>query len=127
MDFTWVDKIQTFKVERREIPRPNGKSYYLNSSTLIGVLHTTEGTTVEGACDTLNEKFSAPHFIAGEGKIVQCRPLNAQGSALRSGMGNTANVHGSDSDRNGREIEREALVTQSRNAGRAEIDSDIEN
>jgi hypothetical protein len=93
MDITWVDKIQTFKVERREIPRPNGKSYFLNSSTLIGVLHTTEGTTVEGAWNTLNEKFSPPHFITGQGKIVQCRPLNVQGAALRPGIGNTANVH----------------------------------
>src|SRR5215210_5170029 len=93
MDVTWVDKIHTFDVEKREIPRPNGKPYFLNSSTLIGVLHTTEGSTVKGAWNTLSQKSVAPHFIAGEGKIVQCRPLNVQGSALRSGSANTANVH----------------------------------
>ncbi len=93
MSITWVDKIQTFNVERREIPRPGGKPYFLNSSTLIGILHTTEGTTTDGAWNALNDKSSAPHFIAGQGRIIQCRPLNVQGSALRSGHDNTANVN----------------------------------
>lgn len=93
MEITWVDRIHTYKVERHEIPRRDGKPYYLNSSTLIGVLHTTEGTTVDGAWNSLSKDYIAPHFIAGEGRIVQCRPLNVQGSALRSGNANTANVH----------------------------------
>lgn len=93
MAIEWVNTIGQFNVERREIPRPQGKPYLLNSSTLIGILHTTEGTTVNGAWNVLNEKHSAPHFIAGEGRIVQCRPLNVQGAALVPGPDNTANVH----------------------------------
>jgi hypothetical protein len=93
MPIDWVTQIHTFVVEHREIPRPANRPYFLNSSTLIGVLHTTEGTTVNGAWTTLNAAHSAPHFIAGENRIVQCRPLTVQGAALRSGNGNTANVH----------------------------------
>ena len=48
MDITWVGEIQNFEVERRKIPRTGGKSYYLNSSTLIGVLHTTERINYRG-------------------------------------------------------------------------------
>ncbi len=51
--------------------------------TLIGVLHTTEGDTVEAAWRTLGQQNAAPHFIAGEHTIVQCRPLNVEASTLR--------------------------------------------
>ncbi|MEO7323745.1 MAG: hypothetical protein ABIW82_02855 [Dokdonella sp.] len=93
MNITWVDRIGTYDVVRREIPRPEGKPYYLNSSTLIGVLHTTEGNTVASAWSTLNASSSAPHFILGQNSIVQCRPLNVQGAGLRSNNANVANVH----------------------------------
>lgn len=89
----WIPSIHTFPVEHREIPRPHGKPYFLNGHTQIGVLHTTEGTTVDGAWSTLSAASSAPHFITGQQRIVQCRPVNVQGAALRSGNGNTANVH----------------------------------
>ena len=48
-DLRWLKRIGDYDVIRREIPRPGGKPYYLNGSTLIGVLHTTEGDTVEAA------------------------------------------------------------------------------
>jgi hypothetical protein len=80
----WIDRIGDFPVEHREIKRPGNKPYYINSHTMIGVLHTTEGDTVNGAWTTLNASHSAPHFIAGEGRIVQCRPLTAQGAALKN-------------------------------------------
>ena len=73
-----------FRVEKKEIPRPGGAPYHQTSNTSIGVLHTTEGSTVDGAWRTLSQAGSAPHFITGEGRIVQCRPLTAQGSALRT-------------------------------------------
>ena len=92
-DLRWLERLGNYKVIRREIPRPGGKPYYLNGSTLIGVLHTTEGDTVEAAWRTLRQQNSAPHFIAGENTIVQCRPLNVQASTLRPGRNNTANVH----------------------------------
>jgi hypothetical protein len=92
-DLRWLTRIGDYEVIRREIPRPGGKPYYLNGSTLIGVLHTTEGDTVEAAWRTLRQQHAAPHFIAGENTIVQCRPLNVQASTLRPGRNNTANVH----------------------------------
>lgn len=80
----WIERIGDFEVERAEIKRPGNRPYFNNSHTRIGVLHTTEGTTVKGAFATLNKKHSAPHFIAGEGRILQCRPITKQGAALRS-------------------------------------------
>lgn len=77
-----LDKIFDFTVEQREIPRPGGKKFFFNSHTQIGVLHTTENGSIEGSFNSLKAQFSAPHFIAGEGRIIQCRPITAQGSAL---------------------------------------------
>jgi hypothetical protein len=81
----WLTRIGDFRIERREIVRPAHKPYYQSSHTMIGVLHTTEGDTIEGAYAALEASRSAPHFIAGEGRIIQCRPLSAQAAALRSG------------------------------------------
>jgi hypothetical protein len=80
----WLDEVFGFNVERREIKRSGGRPYFPISNTGVGVLHTTEGDTVDGAWSTLNGNFSAPHFITGENRIVQCRPLTAQGAALRA-------------------------------------------
>lgn len=85
----WVGRIGEFTVERKEIKRPGNKPYFINSHTMIGVLHTTEGDNVGGAFSTLAANFSAPHFIIGEGRILQCRPVTAQAAALKAG----ANVH----------------------------------
>ncbi len=80
----WIDRIGDFAVERKEITRPGNRPYFNNSHTMIGVLHTTESNKVKSAFDTLFQKHSAPHFIAGEGRILQCRPITKQGSALKS-------------------------------------------
>ncbi|HEX7315251.1 MAG TPA: SH3 domain-containing protein [Pyrinomonadaceae bacterium] len=85
----WVSRIGDFVVERKEIKRPGNKPYFINSHTMVGVLHTTEGTTVDGAFSTLAASHSAPHFIIGQNRIMQCRPLTAQAAALRS----PANTH----------------------------------
>lgn len=79
----WVDQIGNFTVERKEIPRPGNAPYFNNSHTMIGVLHTTESDTVKSAFNTLLAKHSAPHFIAGEGRILQCRPITKQAAALK--------------------------------------------
>lgn len=79
----WVDRIGNFNVERKEIPRRNNAAYFNNSHTMIGVLHTTESDGIQGAFATLLEKHSAPHFITGEGRIMQCRPITKQGAALK--------------------------------------------
>lgn len=85
----WVSRIGDFVVERKEIRRPGNKPYFNNSHTMVGVLHTTEGTTVDGAFSTLAANHSAPHFIIGQNRIVQCRPVTVQGAALKG----SANTH----------------------------------
>ena len=80
----WIKRIGDFEVERAEIKRPGGKPYFNNSHTRIGVLHTTEGDNVSGAFAALSSAHSAPHFIAGEHRILQCRPVTKQGAALLS-------------------------------------------
>ncbi|HKV38813.1 MAG TPA: hypothetical protein VJX67_06345 [Blastocatellia bacterium] len=75
-------------VEKKEIRRAGGKPYIANTANGTGVLHTTEGGSVAGAWNTLSKSGSAPHVICGEGRIVQCRPLNVQGAALRGGPNN---------------------------------------
>ncbi len=80
----WLERIGDFVVERAEIRRPGNKPYFNASHTGLGVLHTTESNTVNSAFQTLKSNFSAPHFIAGENRILQCRPVNKQAAALLS-------------------------------------------
>lgn len=82
MAIEFPDTIFGFKVEKRVIPRPGGAKFMFNSHTQIGVLHSTENPSVDGSFTTLNKKHSAPHFIVGEGRIIQCRSLTHQGAAL---------------------------------------------
>jgi hypothetical protein len=88
----WLERIFDFPVERREIFRENRRPYFVNTHTQIGVLHTTEAPTIERSWQALNGHHSAPHFLVGEGRIVQCRPLTVQGSALRGGAPCHANA-----------------------------------
>jgi hypothetical protein len=72
-------------VEKQELPRPGGKPYYpMATDGQIVVLHTTEGSSVAGAVGVLKAKSSGPHFIVGEGRIVQTRPVGAQGASLHA-------------------------------------------
>jgi len=83
----WVDRIGSFDVGRRESKRPGGQPYIPLANPRAFVLHTTEGTTVDGAWQTLNERGSAPHFLVGENRIVQMRPLDVQAATLRDNGG----------------------------------------
>ncbi|HEX8174460.1 MAG TPA: peptidoglycan-binding domain-containing protein [Pyrinomonadaceae bacterium] len=89
----WPAKIFDFEVERREIPRKGGKPYYAIAHSQVGVLHTTEGNTVNAAWTTLSAHNSAPHFIVGENRIVQCRPLSKQAAALHGNPPFNANTN----------------------------------
>jgi hypothetical protein len=89
----WPAKIFDFDVERREIKRPGGKPYYAAAHSQIGVLHTTEGNGVNQAWNTLSAHNSAPHFIVGENRIVQCRPLSKQAAALHGNPPFNANTN----------------------------------
>src|SRR6185369_17661749 len=82
MAIDFPEQIFGFNVEKRVIPRPGGQNFLFNSHTQIGVLHTTENPSVESSFNTLNKNHSAPHFIVGEGRIIQCRSLTHQAAAL---------------------------------------------
>ncbi len=88
-NLTWLEKIFDFTVEKHEIPRLNHAPYHAMDSTGIGVLHTTEGSRVIDAIDAMEHGLKAGkpsdpcHFIAGENRIVQCRPLGFQAASLR--------------------------------------------
>ena len=43
---------------------------------VVGVLHTTEGATAEGAADTFHANGDAPHFAIDAASIIQFRPLD---------------------------------------------------
>jgi hypothetical protein len=95
MAIEFPDKIFGFRVEKRLIPRPGGRRFLFNSHTQIGVLHTTEDPSVNGSFRTLREQNSAPHFIVGEGRIIQCRSLTHQGAALKGNAPCFANAQAS--------------------------------
>jgi hypothetical protein len=73
-------------VEKHEILRPGGAAYY--PLTLIAdgkpVIHTTEGYAIAAALNVFEAKHDGPHFLAGEGRAIQCRPLHVQAAALHA-------------------------------------------
>lgn len=80
----WLTSLYSFEVEHREIPRGGGKPYYPSSRPPRGILHTTENDDIDLAWRWLLESRSAPTFITGENRIIQCRPLGVQAAALRT-------------------------------------------
>ena len=88
----WLDgqTIFGFTVEKHEIPRLGGASYYpMPISTGLGGLHTTEGNSLKGAIAAMeaglkkHQPSDACHFICGEGRIVQTRPVGVQAASMR--------------------------------------------
>lgn len=80
----WIDRIEDFRVEKREGRRPGGQAYLrLVNSTRQVIWHTTEGSSVDAAVETLRRNFSCPHFVIGPNRIVQMRPLWAQAATVR--------------------------------------------
>jgi len=90
----WIDGQVLFgvTVEKHESPRSNGRPYYPMDPTGIGVIHTTEGSSVAGALAILSHNFDASHFVVGQGRIVQLRPLGAQAAALHSPQNQYAEI-----------------------------------
>lgn len=83
----WWTRAGEYPIRRKESPRPGGQAYLPLGPARAVILHTTEGPSVEGAWGTLNEKAAAPHFIVGENRIVQCRPLTAQAATVHNHNG----------------------------------------
>jgi hypothetical protein len=88
----WLTEIFGFQVEKLEIPRRSGLPYAHIMPTGRGVLHTTEGSSLVGAVSSLRVDHFAPHFITGEGRIIQTRPIGVQASALHDPMNHDAYV-----------------------------------
>lgn len=79
----WINQIGAYRVEKKEGPRPGGAAYLkLRPGTPAFCIHTTEGSTVDGAVSTIRSRFTAPHFVVGQNRIVQMRPLWAQGATV---------------------------------------------
>jgi hypothetical protein len=76
----WVDKIGHHKVHRV----PVGSGGRLATAHPSACLHTTEGSTFDGAVGTIRSTGFAPHFTVGDDQIAQMRPLSSQGAALRA-------------------------------------------
>jgi hypothetical protein len=87
----YVEKIASFDVEKKEIPRPGGAAFLKLSETPSGCLHTTEGHDIDSAWNTNRndpDGSFGPHFYVGENRIIQARPLWAQASSLLGGEPN---------------------------------------
>jgi hypothetical protein len=89
----WITEMYGTKVEHYPMPRPGNAPYYRASLTGIGVLHTTENDSVNGVLPYLKSIYSAPLFVTGEDRIVQCRPIWAQGAALRTNSPSYPNMY----------------------------------
>jgi hypothetical protein len=84
---------RTYEIEHHLVPRTANQPFLrLELSPPNLVLHTTEGTSVDGAISTLTAKFSPSQWIVGEQRIVQTRPLWAQGAAVDTENGKAMQI-----------------------------------
>ena len=83
----WVDgSIFGFKVEHQEVPRPSNQAYlHLDATSKLGNLHTSEGSGMDSLIATLRAKQFAGQWCVGLNRVVQTRPVWAQGSLLLGG------------------------------------------
>jgi hypothetical protein len=82
-----IGNIFGIPVEPDPIQRPKGsngkpKPPIPMQNTHKGVLHTTQGHSLQVASDTLHAKHAAPLLTLGEMMILQHRPLGVQQAAL---------------------------------------------
>jgi hypothetical protein len=81
----WIEgqDVHGFTVEKHELPRSGGRPFRsMPTDTGILVVHTTEGSSVAGAIATLAANFDGPHFVVGEDRIIQGRPIGVQGASV---------------------------------------------
>ena len=72
---------------------PMGALHTPLGNPVVGVLHTTEGTSAEGAASTFHANHDAPHFAIDAASIIQFRPLDQIAMSLRHDPGNKDNVY----------------------------------
>jgi hypothetical protein len=80
----WIDgkQLGRFTVQKHELKRPGGQAYIPLAAPKVLIIHTTEGSTVAGALSTLGANFTGPHFVVGENRIVQTRPLDGEAATV---------------------------------------------
>jgi hypothetical protein len=79
----FLTNIGNQNIEQHEIKRKDGLPYLSVEASGIGVLHTTEGS-LSAALTVFERDFDPPHFLVGNNRIIQCRPLGARAASLRS-------------------------------------------
>ena len=89
MKHGWLTKAGPYKVEHVACPRPS-RPVDLKHPPL-GLLHTTQGPTIEGALSVFRTHY-APHFTVGgdskkRGRILQHVPLGEMAAALMNAAG----------------------------------------
>lgn len=75
----WLDTVGKFTVEK--IPCPHFSQPVNLAEPRTGVIHTTEGSTAEGALGVFRQHF-APQFLVSSGKIMQLVQVGTIGAAL---------------------------------------------
>jgi hypothetical protein len=84
---------KTYKVEHHMVPRTANQPFLrLEMSPANLVLHTTEGTTVDGAIGTMTNDHDPAQWLVGEDRIVQLRPIWAQGAAVDTENGKAMQI-----------------------------------
>ena len=89
MQTGWLNKVTGLKVEHVPCPHPNVRVNL--AAKAKGVLHTTEGSTIEGALAVFL-KHDAPHFLVGRDskhhvRVLQLIPLGQIAAALENHPG----------------------------------------
>lgn len=75
----WLNTVGKYAVEH--VPCPHFSEAVNLASARTGVLHTTEGSTADGALGVFRQHF-APQFLVGAGRIIQMVQVGTIGAAL---------------------------------------------
>src|SRR5256885_2158109 len=74
---------RAYEIEQHLVPRTAHQPFLRLEATPANlVLHTTEGTTVDGAIGTMTTNHDPAQWLVGEHRIAQLRPVWAQGAAV---------------------------------------------
>ena len=87
---TWLTRVGKFRVEHVPLPYWHGNVDL--SAPRKGILHTTEGSSIEGALSAYRSKNFTPTFTLGRDlrkkvRVMQHKPLGIMGSTLANASG----------------------------------------
>jgi hypothetical protein len=85
----WITghQIGHYTVERHDLPRSGGQDWITLATLDSLVVHTTEGHTLGDALAVMTANFDGVNWLVGEDRILQGRPIGAQGGGLRDNGG----------------------------------------